>query len=115
MFGFCVAPVASFFNHSCLPNCAKSHRGAAVRVVALRDIADGEEVSISYAFLTDSAAKRRQTLRYSFLFDCMCERCALFLEHVGKGGVGGLTLVRKMITTKLCWILSGGTSATAAG
>jgi len=49
-------------------------------VVTTRPVAAGEELTISYLDLTDSAAhgtakRRTAVLREKYLFDCACERC----------------------------------------
>lgn len=80
---------ARYFNHSCVPNAAVAAHakgdpwspGATLHVVALCDIAAGEEITIAYtdaAYLenTPDHAARRQLLRESFGFDCLCEACS---------------------------------------
>lgn len=41
-------PGCAMLNHSCSPNAIQSFKGAQLEIVALRDIAAGEEVTISY-------------------------------------------------------------------
>ena len=68
--------VASMFNHSCEPNvlisCAESTR---VGFVAHGDVAEGDELCISYVALDDSAKERKHLLLHKYAFDCMCPRC----------------------------------------
>ncbi|KAL0052719.1 hypothetical protein WJX82_006660 [Trebouxia sp. C0006] len=70
---------ASFFNHSCEPNCVKKrvhgqHSGLA-SVTALRDIKAGEALTISYIDLELPRSARQLELKTSFFFDCKCIRC----------------------------------------
>ncbi|DBB02866.1 TPA: hypothetical protein ACH3X1_013472 [Trebouxia sp. C0004] len=69
---------ASFFNHSCEPNCVKTrvhgqHSGLAT-VTALRDIKAGEALTISYIDLELPRSARQLELKTSFFFDCKCIR-----------------------------------------
>ncbi|DBA72574.1 TPA: hypothetical protein ACH3X2_010328 [Trebouxia sp. C0005] len=68
---------ASFFNHSCEPNCIKKrvhgHSGLA-SVTALRDIKAGEALTISYIDLELPRSARQLELKTSFFFDCKCVR-----------------------------------------
>ena len=75
--GSALFPLTSVFNHSCWPNAAWTTLGAVMAVRATRPIRAGEEVTISYVFLSDvDVAGRRDSLRSSHGFDCACERCA---------------------------------------
>ena len=73
-YGLAVYPTASFFNHSCYPTAARStplgFTGLQLRVVALRDLEPGEEVSIRY--LETGQAE----LRAHYGFTCACARCS---------------------------------------
>eukprot|EP00906_Rhabdomonas_costata_P032455 RCo045722 len=76
--GWTVFPVLSRFNHSCWPNaCALHGQGRAV-VYALREVAAGDELTISYLDLGQPLPfeQRRAVLREQFGFDCECELCA---------------------------------------
>lgn len=62
-------------NHDCAPNAAHLWdprvRGDAVALVATRDIARGEEVTVTYVDVLAGAAERRQRLaQYGFRCDC---------------------------------------------
>eukprot|EP00435_Cladocopium_sp_Y103_P061279 s144_g22.t4 len=46
--GHCLVPTASFFNHSCAPNCLHRVEEGHVKFYALRDIASNEELTFSY-------------------------------------------------------------------
>lgn len=115
--GVAVAPQAALLNHSCVPNACvvfpfgpggrehPNRRGQQdpLRVVAIREIKPGEEVSTrlpsssarchradlpstaqiltSYVDLSDCYAKRRQTLAERYLFACSCAIC----KHARRG------------------------------
>ncbi|KAL0037294.1 hypothetical protein WJX79_000145 [Trebouxia sp. C0005] len=78
---------ASFFNHSCEPNCIKKrvhgHSGLA-SVTALRDIKAGEALTISYIDLELPRSARQLELKTSFFFDCKCVRCETELTEGSK-------------------------------
>lgn len=67
-------------NHSCGPNAKleeiKNKKDCCMRIVALRDIAEGEQICISY--LTDNtqdASSRKLQLKLSYNFVCLCDLC----------------------------------------
>jgi hypothetical protein len=64
-------------NHSCTPNVQVQYdRGTSVgTVVALRDIAAGDELFINYCDMDDPVEIRTQNLRH-YGFMCGCEKCA---------------------------------------
>ena len=65
----------SLFNHSCAPNCHKVLLADWMFVYALRDVASGEECTISYVPVDQSGKERRATLKQAWEFDCRCQRC----------------------------------------
>lgn len=73
--GFGLFPLAAMMNHSCAPNTQvvfKRNRKAIV--VALRGIAEGEELTHSYIENEQSLADRQASLlEYNFI--CQCSRC----------------------------------------
>ena len=80
--GLSIFPTSSMVNHSCRPNAVAifdlvGASGAACRINirAIRPIASGEEVCISYIGLTQKSAMRRQVLKQDYFFDCQCEAC----------------------------------------
>ena len=76
-----VFPTISRLNHSCQPNC--NHywsSGSLFKVRAIRDIAVGEELTISYMSPLQRAdfhcrESRRKILSEEFGFDCGCNLC----------------------------------------
>ncbi|KAG6820728.1 hypothetical protein H0H93_012781 [Arthromyces matolae] len=77
--GHGVFPLASrLFNHSCYPNAAPKYKftptGVVMEVVALREIAQDEEICIPYL---DPAMlqTRQQIFRYTYGFKCSCPSC----------------------------------------
>ncbi|KAH9949134.1 hypothetical protein B0H21DRAFT_729680 [Amylocystis lapponica] len=66
-------------NHSCRPNANYFFSFSTFhgQFWAMRDIAEGEEITISYAELTDSRAARQARLSSRFFFTCACETCTL--------------------------------------
>jgi len=89
-------PVLGLFRHSCMPNCQtevlpplpRDNAGPVLRVIAVRDIKEGETLSLSAIkstgrFVTD----RRSELRERFdIVKCMCERCVWEELLAGGGG-----------------------------
>ncbi|KAJ8080528.1 hypothetical protein PM082_017361 [Marasmius tenuissimus] len=82
-----IFPLASrLFNHSCVPNAAAKYTitpGSPVRmdIVALRSIADGEEICLPYI---DPALlqTRRTVFQLTYGFTCQCPSCTL-LDSIG--------------------------------
>lgn len=70
-------PHLALFNHSCEPNCGIVYPPAAamaIKLVALRPIGVGEELTIGY--VDPYAPGRREALRKNFFFSCACTLCA---------------------------------------
>ena len=78
--------LASKMNHSCSPNAqvqGKVFCDCHMDVVALRDIAVGEEITVSYINLRPinslpmmSRSRRQRELERRFLFTCHCILCS---------------------------------------
>ncbi|GMN41891.1 hypothetical protein TIFTF001_011115 [Ficus carica] len=66
--------LASFINHSCVPNARRLHVGDHVLVHASRDVKAGEEITFAYFDVLSPLGKRRELSR-SWGFDCCCKRC----------------------------------------
>jgi len=73
--GFGLFPLASIFNHSCLPNCTYTNEGAHLTIRLLRPVSEGEELCINYTELYSARDERRAELKASKFFECRCRRC----------------------------------------
>ncbi|KAJ3340490.1 hypothetical protein HDU93_006958 [Gonapodya sp. JEL0774] len=71
--------VSSYASHSCNPSAELTHpdETAKCRVVAKRDIKEGEIVSLAWIDVdsVDSTEERRKVLKAGWGFICECERC----------------------------------------
>ena len=65
-------------NHSCRPNARYIWRHDLQRelLLAVRDIAPGDEVTVTYGPGLEGRAERQETLLRGFRFECKCEVCA---------------------------------------
>jgi hypothetical protein len=74
---------ASRFNHSCLPNARYSWHAdsSQLRIFALTEIANGEEIRVSYLagrnVYGSTRAARRARFQTDFNFLCICAACSL--------------------------------------
>jgi hypothetical protein len=66
---------ANYINHSCDPNAVQIFDGAKLRILALEDIDEGEEIFISYIDELNELKDRNKMLREAYLFDCSCFHC----------------------------------------
>ena len=66
--------LASYINHSCVPNSYKVFVGDILLLRAIRPIKAGEELTISYVNLQEQ--KRREYLKKTWGIDCRCPLCA---------------------------------------
>lgn len=77
--GTALFSVQSGFNHDCDPNAEpfKDERDitGACTIVARRDIAEGEEITISYLDDDDKSRDERQDALADYGFVCRCDRC----------------------------------------
>ena len=69
---------ASRINHACLPNCQHTWNASIGEetIHTVREIAQGEEMTISYSH-TGPSKSRRGHLQKNFGFDCTCTLCSL--------------------------------------
>ncbi|KAG6948626.1 hypothetical protein JG688_00015012, partial [Phytophthora aleatoria] len=75
-------PICGLINHSCQPNCTWSNAGDSIMEVrALRDIKEGEEITLSYIDIDKERNERQKELRDTKHFDCQCERCSTPLSE----------------------------------
>ncbi|KAI1798145.1 SET domain-containing protein [Ganoderma leucocontextum] len=82
--GICVSPAVALVNHSCDPNAvivfprvdsASPTEEPMLHLVALRNIAPGKEVRISYVDTTLPRALRQKELKEVYSFVCQCKTC----------------------------------------
>lgn len=66
--------LASFINHSCIPNARRLHVGDHVMVHASRDLKAGEEITFAY-FDVLSPLNKRKEMSKTWGFECNCKRC----------------------------------------
>ena len=75
LLGLSLHPSASFFNHSCIPNCYSEWSGINLVFKALYPIPAGSELTISYIDAHSQTRQRREELRNAYYFTCICPRC----------------------------------------
>merc|ERR1719473_265423 len=74
--GCALSVLMGWHNHSCSPNAASVvGPSGEVSITALKDIAPGEEVLISYTDVSEGYETRRKTLLEHYGFECKCTRC----------------------------------------
>ncbi|RYO73756.1 hypothetical protein DL766_000568 [Monosporascus sp. MC13-8B] len=76
----------SRLNHDCRPNCAYyfDHTTFAHKVIAVRDIAPGEELTISYYDPLQPSSERRQRLSRDWGFACSCRSCTAGTQQIAE-------------------------------
>ena len=80
--GVAVCPVAALINHSCAPNAvvvfpeACAGKRCPMHVVALTDIAAGDEIYASYVDIGAPRTERQRTLHERYHFTCNCALCS---------------------------------------
>lgn len=67
-------------NHNCAPNTTWKFDGRKLILYSERAIAQGEELTNTYAGDEKDGAKRRQRLRDLYGFNCRCAQC---VEELG--------------------------------
>lgn len=67
--------MAAAANHSCDPNAITVFDGPRLSFRALRPIAKGEEIFISYIDATEPCRRRQRDLSERFYFQCRCGKC----------------------------------------
>lgn len=76
----------SRINHSCLPSCGHAMDWSRLRleVFAMRDIQQGEDISIEYIpqLITLPSKERKDKLKSTFGFDCACSLCSSAPENI---------------------------------
>ncbi|KAJ3045956.1 hypothetical protein HDV00_006222 [Rhizophlyctis rosea] len=84
--GRAIFPRASYFNHSCDPNCECVQTGRTMTIRTKRPVEDNEDLTISYIDTNLPLHARRQRLQEEYFFLCECRRCSA--EAASGGGVG---------------------------
>ncbi|TCD68412.1 hypothetical protein EIP91_010813 [Steccherinum ochraceum] len=76
LLGFAVYPVPSFLNHNCSPNVQSSGDGRRLRFLTTKDVAAGDQLSISYGHVENLPLRERQReLLDGWFFECVCTKC----------------------------------------
>ncbi len=75
--GAAVIPAISFLNHSCAPNAKTIYylNGGPITVEASKDIAQNQEVNISYCDTSKGKKERQAYLKEYYHFNCACPKC----------------------------------------
>ena len=83
--GTALFEAASLLNHSCEPNLGVAlSPGAHLSLFASRDVAAGEELTISYVDAGLDVDTRRRALRHGYGFECRCARCDRDMRASGR-------------------------------
>tara|TARA_R110002050_G_scaffold148425_4_gene274622 strand:- start:163 stop:621 length:459 start_codon:yes stop_codon:yes gene_type:complete len=84
--GAALYQLLSLVNHSCKPNsvCVFGKYGEAT-LRAVRDLKEGEEITIGYVDLAMRGVERRGELKKGFSFTCMCPLCVKQCESDRSG------------------------------
>ena len=70
-------PLVAALNHSCSPNCTVTYLATnQIVVLTTREIAQGEELTISYVDENSPGEARREELLQRYGFQCSCEVCS---------------------------------------
>jgi len=93
--------IAVSVNHSCAPTAdfvvEVGANSGALALRALRPLAAGEAVTVSYCNAFSTASSRRQHLKEAYLFMCRCQRCV-----TGAGAAHVLPLAAALRTAVQC-------------
>ncbi|XP_072120911.1 histone-lysine N-methyltransferase SMYD3 isoform X2 [Mobula birostris] len=68
-------PSMSLLNHSCDPNCVMVFEGKLLRLRAIQDIRQDEELTISYIDVMATSQERRRLTERQYCFTCDCRLC----------------------------------------
>ncbi|BFZ64552.1 hypothetical protein YB2330_005699 [Saitoella coloradoensis] len=94
MLGWAMYPSASYFNHDCDPNTKKVRRGRAMTMVTTRDVAEGEELCISYGHLEDDVRERRRRLEDKFFFRCGLYTVYIYFSSARMSAASSISAIR---------------------
>ncbi|XP_065859470.1 methyltransferase FGSG_00040-like [Euphorbia lathyris] len=73
-YGYGLWVLASFINHSCIPNSRRLHIKDYILVHVSRDVKSGEEITLPYFDVLSPLEKRKEMLK-EWGFNCNCKRC----------------------------------------
>ncbi|KAG9483979.1 hypothetical protein GDO78_009735 [Eleutherodactylus coqui] len=65
----------SLLNHSCDPNCVIIFEGKFLHLRTIKEIPQGEELTISYIDVKMPSHMRQLQLQRQYCFTCDCQRC----------------------------------------
>lgn len=85
-----LAPISSYFNHSCAPNASKFLMNDQVVVVAMRPIEAGEQLLVSYCSILKDKKERQSFLHEKYGLQCKCERCTASVWTMARNPVVNL-------------------------
>ncbi|XP_056423149.1 histone-lysine N-methyltransferase SMYD3 isoform X2 [Hyla sarda] len=68
-------PSMSLLNHSCDPNCVITFEGTRLHLRAVKEIPQGEELTISYIDVMMPSHMRQMQFQRQYCFTCDCNRC----------------------------------------
>ena len=107
-------PEVSRFNHDCRPNVAFRVDGGLVHwTTAVRDVAAGEELGITYLDSFEPRAARRERALHAWGFKCGCEQCRLFGKE-GRESDARLEEIRRLEGLLGDWRAAGVTKEVVA-
>ncbi|OIT29874.1 PREDICTED: histone-lysine N-methyltransferase ASHR2 [Nicotiana attenuata] len=81
-----IYPMASFFNHDCLPNACRfeyvdsevsDRSGVDMIVRVIHDVPEGREICLSYFPVNFKYSDRQKRLKEDYGFVCNCDRCVV--------------------------------------
>ena len=92
---------ASRINHACNPNSQNTWNDNLNKLTihSIKDIEEGEEITISYLDASEIYKVRQQSLKTGFGFDCACELCSLpsVLRRESDGRLDEITRLDELI------------------
>lgn len=86
---YAIYPKSTFFNHSCIPNACRfdyvDRHDTNIVFRMIVDVAEGEEVCISYFRINRDYCTRKRILMEDYGFTCECDRCNVEVNWGGGG------------------------------
>ena len=72
---------AAMINHSCCPNCIQTFVNNKLYIRSIREIKEGEEITIAYIDVAKPTWYRQMMLKEMYKFTCSCTSCQLLNEN----------------------------------